>query len=226
MVVIPTAAAPLGQGKAPPGHSRSSSSDSLRSSGSGTASGEKYQALCRICLEEDSLPNLEAPCGCTGTQRHAHKACIQRWIDEKGHLKCEICDQNYRGDYTVPPPGPALDDLTMFGPTMFIRVDPSGTTRGHDRALDFLDESDNYYQRSPAASWCFTVGGLACARSLPLVRRPARCMDACVQCMDAPRPCLHGDGLGRAVCFVGGHRANTEDQALRAAQLGAASGPV
>lgn len=162
VVVIPTAAAPLGQGKAGgapsalPGHSRSSSSDSLRSSGSGTVSGEKNQALCRICLEEDSLANLEAPCGCTGTQRYAHKGCIQRWVDEKGHLKCEICDHNYRGDYTVPPPGPALDDLNMFGPTMFIRVDPGGTTRGHDRALDFLDESDNYYQRSPAASWCFT----------------------------------------------------------------------
>lgn len=27
----------------------------------------------------------------------------------------------------------------------------------HDRApLDFLDETDHYYQRNPLASWCFT----------------------------------------------------------------------
>jgi hypothetical protein len=54
--------------------------------------------LRRICLEEDALTNLEAPCGCTGTQRHAHKECIQKWVNEKHHTTCEICDQPYSGE--------------------------------------------------------------------------------------------------------------------------------
>lgn len=52
----------------------------------------------RICLEEDALSNLETPCGCTGTQRHAHKECIQKWVNEKHHTTCEICDQPYKGE--------------------------------------------------------------------------------------------------------------------------------
>lgn len=164
VLVIPASAAPLGAtggGKAVrPGHTRSSSVDSDSSShGDSSAllsSKSKEQTLCRICLEEDALSNLEAPCGCTGTQKYAHHSCIQRWIDEKGHLRCEICEQPYRGEYTVPPPGPPLDDLTMFSP-LFIRVDgETGPGQHHDRTLDFLDESDHYYQRNPAASWCFT----------------------------------------------------------------------
>jgi hypothetical protein len=33
--------------------------------------------------EEDAIEELEVPCSCAGTQRHAHHACIQRWVDEK-----------------------------------------------------------------------------------------------------------------------------------------------
>lgn len=36
--------------------------------------------LCRICLEEDDCAALCEPCGCSGTQRHAHHACIQRCV--------------------------------------------------------------------------------------------------------------------------------------------------
>lgn len=38
----------------------------------------KEPALCRICFEEDAVSSLEQPCGCAGTQRFAHHACIQR----------------------------------------------------------------------------------------------------------------------------------------------------
>ncbi len=55
--------------------------------------------LCRICLEEDALERLEQPCGCTGTQRHAHHSCIQKWVNEKGNTECEICHQQYKGQY-------------------------------------------------------------------------------------------------------------------------------
>lgn len=31
-----------------------------------------------------------------------------RWVDEKGHTRCEICNEQYQGDYEAPPP-PAPD---------------------------------------------------------------------------------------------------------------------
>ena len=46
---------------------------------------------CRICQEEDSIKNLESPCACTGSLKYAHRACVQRWCNEKGDIICEIC---------------------------------------------------------------------------------------------------------------------------------------
>ncbi len=60
--------------------------------------------LCRICLEVDSIESLDIPCACSGTQRYAHQTCIQRWVEEKGRLRCEVCGQEYKGNYTAPPP--------------------------------------------------------------------------------------------------------------------------
>lgn len=110
--------------------------------------------ICRICLEEDVVSALESPCGCTGTQRHAHHACIQRWIDEKGNAKCEICEQPYQGSYTVPPaPAPVLENLPLFTPMYIVESsDGRGTHRG---TLDLLD-SDGPMQRNPSVSWCIT----------------------------------------------------------------------
>jgi hypothetical protein len=75
-------------------------SRSYRSVLSSTPIGPVPSWFCRICLEEDALSNLETPCGCTGTQRHAHKECIQKWVNEKHHTTCEICDQPYQGEGT------------------------------------------------------------------------------------------------------------------------------
>jgi hypothetical protein len=42
-------------------------------------------ARARLRRPQDDDPSaLEAPCRCAGTQRYAHPACIQRWVDEKG----------------------------------------------------------------------------------------------------------------------------------------------
>lgn len=60
--------------------------------------------VCRICLEEDDPSALESPCRCAGTQRYAHRSCIQRWINEKCDARCEICGGAYSGAYTTPPP--------------------------------------------------------------------------------------------------------------------------
>lgn len=67
--------------------------------------------VCRICLEDDAPANLLAPCHCTGTQKWAHRPCLQRWIDEKRSPSCDVCGHAYSGGFTVPsspPPPPAL----------------------------------------------------------------------------------------------------------------------
>ncbi|KAL9273591.1 putative E3 ubiquitin ligase SUD1 [Drosera capensis] len=48
---------------------------------------------CRICQEEDSVNNLENPCACCGSLKFAHRKCVQKWINEKGDVTCEICHQ-------------------------------------------------------------------------------------------------------------------------------------
>lgn len=61
---------------------------------------------CRICLQDDDADTLENPCSCSGSMAWAHHACIQRWINEKHDRTCEICKQQFRGDYAEPPPRP------------------------------------------------------------------------------------------------------------------------
>ncbi|KAJ4895636.1 RING/FYVE/PHD zinc finger superfamily protein [Raphanus sativus] len=59
---------------------------------------------CRICQEEDTTKNLEAPCSCSGSLKYAHRKCVQRWCNEKGDITCEICHQAYQPGYTAPLP--------------------------------------------------------------------------------------------------------------------------
>ncbi|WOL11548.1 hypothetical protein Cni_G20311 [Canna indica] len=58
---------------------------------------------CRICQEEDHIKNLETPCACSGSLKYAHRACVQRWCDEKGDTTCEICHELYKPGYVAPP---------------------------------------------------------------------------------------------------------------------------
>lgn len=59
---------------------------------------------CRICHDEDGDSNMETPCSCSGTLKYAHRRCVQRWCNEKGDTMCEICHQQFKPGYTVPPP--------------------------------------------------------------------------------------------------------------------------
>ncbi|KAG6655883.1 uncharacterized protein LOC122311776 isoform X1 [Carya illinoinensis] len=59
---------------------------------------------CRICQDEDEDSNMETPCSCCGSLKYAHRRCIQRWCNEKGDTICEICHQQFKPDYTAPPP--------------------------------------------------------------------------------------------------------------------------
>ncbi|KAJ3696407.1 hypothetical protein LUZ61_000112 [Rhynchospora tenuis] len=70
-------------------------------------------AECRICQEEDSVSNLEMPCACSGSLKYAHRACVQRWCNEKGVVTCEICHEIYKPGYVAPPPRPSPDETTI-----------------------------------------------------------------------------------------------------------------
>ncbi|XP_047152840.1 E3 ubiquitin-protein ligase MARCHF6-like [Vigna umbellata] len=63
---------------------------------------------CRICHSEDEESTMDAPCSCCGTLKYAHQNCVQRWCNEKGDTTCEICQQQLKPGYTVPPLPPLL----------------------------------------------------------------------------------------------------------------------
>ncbi|KAJ0972345.1 hypothetical protein J5N97_020304 [Dioscorea zingiberensis] len=58
---------------------------------------------CRICQEEGEEGEMESPCACNGTLKFAHRKCIQRWCNKKGDITCEICNQVYTPNYSIPP---------------------------------------------------------------------------------------------------------------------------
>ncbi|XP_015944458.1 uncharacterized protein LOC107469595 [Arachis duranensis] len=57
---------------------------------------------CRICQEEDQIHSMEAPCSCNGTLKFAHRKCIQKWCNKKGNTICEICNQIFSPNYSLP----------------------------------------------------------------------------------------------------------------------------
>jgi len=109
--------------------------------------------LCRICLEEDTIGNLDSPCGCAGTQRWAHRTCIQRWVTEKGNLKCEVCGQEYKGEYDIPPPPPP--GMTPAASPVFL-VDPARLLAARQQ-IQIMEEQEMYQQRHPGISCVFTA---------------------------------------------------------------------
>ncbi|GJS23714.1 zinc finger, RING-CH-type, zinc finger, RING/FYVE/PHD-type containing protein [Tanacetum coccineum] len=81
---------------------------------------------CRICQDEDQEHELESPCACNGTLKFAHRKCIQKWCNKKGDITCEICNQVYSPDYTLPPTRINPDVMTIdirhaWGPQMNLR---------------------------------------------------------------------------------------------------------
>ncbi|KAH0849657.1 hypothetical protein HID58_096200 [Brassica napus] len=66
---------------------------------------------CRICQEEDTIQNLEAPCACNGSLKYAHRNVGVM----KGDITCEICHQAYQPGYTAPPPPPPDETIIHIG---------------------------------------------------------------------------------------------------------------
>ncbi|XP_049823855.1 uncharacterized protein LOC109604342 isoform X1 [Aethina tumida] len=52
--------------------------------------------ICRICLDSGSREALIQPCTCRGTVARVHLKCLERWIRESNHSRCEICQERYR----------------------------------------------------------------------------------------------------------------------------------
>ncbi|KAK6941070.1 Protein of unknown function DUF3675 [Dillenia turbinata] len=116
---------------------------------------------CRICHEEEyeSSKNLEAPCGCSGTVKYAHRDCIQRWCNEKGNITCEICLQKYEPGYTAPPPKKAQ----LFNEAVSIRgsLDVTRDEEVLDQRLERRELENEYPECSMAsersASFCRSI---------------------------------------------------------------------
>lgn len=52
---------------------------------------------CRICLQEDEVSNLLAPCGCKGSMALVHERCLQGWRRQRLYSqRCELCGVRYK----------------------------------------------------------------------------------------------------------------------------------
>ncbi|KAL6529941.1 hypothetical protein OROMI_028586 [Orobanche minor] len=121
---------------------------------------------CRICHDEDEESNMEAPCGCRGSLKYAHRKCVQRWCDEKGDIICEICQQLFKPDYTAPPGLPPL--FRYGGIPMNFRG--SWEILGRDPPdPQFMTNRDLLYPNFDDYSEQHTSGSLMCCRIVSMI---------------------------------------------------------
>ncbi|KAL8157529.1 uncharacterized protein LOC141674286 isoform X2 [Apium graveolens] len=113
----------------------------------------RKMAECRICQDEDLESLLEAPCLCRGSLKYAHRRCVQRWCRVKGNTTCEICNQQFRPNYTAPPP------VFQFGriPMNLRAIGRLNLLDSHSIAMvpadrNFLDPMDDEYAGSASRS--------------------------------------------------------------------------
>ncbi|XP_057957258.1 uncharacterized protein LOC131150517 [Malania oleifera] len=120
---------------------------------------------CRICQEEDEENAMEAPCACSGTLKFAHRKCIQKWCNKKGGLTCEICNQVYSPNYSLPPASSnpdvmAIDIRQAWGPHIDLRDPHLLALAAAERQLLQSDYEDYATANS---------GSIACLRSIALI---------------------------------------------------------
>ncbi|GAB2297195.1 hypothetical protein Dimus_031308 [Dionaea muscipula] len=133
-------------------------------------------AECRICQEEDEIKNLEVPCACSGSLKHAHRKCVQRWCNEKGDIICEICHQPYRPGYTAPPPPPRPEEATIdIGGGWTISGTPLNLHDPHLLAIaeaerQFLEAEYDDYAASSASGAAFFRSAALILMALLLLR--------------------------------------------------------
>ncbi|KAL6505608.1 hypothetical protein OROHE_022987 [Orobanche hederae] len=121
---------------------------------------------CRICQEEDSINNLESPCGCSGSLKYAHRKCVQYWCNEKGDITCEICHQLYKPGYTAPP-RPLTDETSIdIGGVWQIS---GGPVDMHDSRLMALAEAERQFFEADYDDYNSNSSGAAFCRSAALI---------------------------------------------------------
>ena len=56
---------------------------------------------CRVCLEDDDMHNMIAPCGCKGTSLLIHKTCLDSCRrDVSKRISCQVCRVEYDMPYS------------------------------------------------------------------------------------------------------------------------------
>lgn len=79
---------------------------------------------CRICLEEDDVHNLIAPCLCAGTCKFVHRQCLDRWrVAEVGlnaFYQCPQCAHKYEFEHEMNSRECALAILRFILDSLFL----------------------------------------------------------------------------------------------------------
>lgn len=137
---------------------------SLKNNGEGCSKKEDM-VECRICQEEGEERDMEAPCGCNGTLKFAHRKCIQRWCNKKGDITCEICCQVFSPNYSLPPHGAnpdvmAIDIRQAWGPHIDL---------GDPRLLALAAAEHQLIQSEYEEYAVASSGTLSCFRSVALI---------------------------------------------------------
>ncbi|XP_022173652.1 E3 ubiquitin-protein ligase MARCH3-like [Myzus persicae] len=57
-------------------------------------------AFCKICYSGGSCEQLIHPCFCKGSVGNIHLTCLERWINECGIDRCELCLFQFTSDQT------------------------------------------------------------------------------------------------------------------------------
>ncbi|KAJ7947456.1 RING/FYVE/PHD zinc finger superfamily protein [Quillaja saponaria] len=119
---------------------------------------------CRICQEEDEVQTMEAPCFCNGTLKFAHRKCIQRWCNKKGNTVCEICNQVFSPNYSLPP---ARSNEVM---AIDIRQGWGHNSALHDSHLIALAAAERQLLQSEYEDYAVAnTDSIACLRSVALI---------------------------------------------------------
>ncbi|KAL2487582.1 Membrane associated ring finger 1 [Forsythia ovata] len=143
---------------------KKSNSFNGNSIGEGSSTMESVRE-CRICQEEDEEKDMEAPCACNGTLKFAHRKCIQRWCNKKGGITCEICNQVFSPNYTVPPPRSNADVMTID-----IRQAWSQHIGLRDPHFLTFTAADHHFVQSEYEDYTIANSGtLACFRSVVII---------------------------------------------------------
>ncbi|KAL9233161.1 hypothetical protein vseg_008191 [Gypsophila vaccaria] len=120
---------------------------------------------CRICQEDDDDVNLESPCACNGTLKFAHRKCIQKWCNKKGDITCEICNQVFAPNYSLPPPKSSPDVMAVD-----LRQAWGHHYGYHDHNLLALTEAERHLLESEYDDYeVETAGNVTCLRSIAII---------------------------------------------------------